>query len=49
MVEVNTFAPSHTGLVRDKNEDLIKDIAGGYVLVSVADGMDGEAGGEYAA
>lgn len=48
---MKTFASTHTGLVRKKNEDryLIREITGGSVLLAVADGMGGETAGDYAA
>lgn len=48
---MKTFALTHTGLIRNKNEDryLIKEIADGSALLAVADGMGGEVAGDYAA
>ena len=48
---MKTFASTHTGIVRKKNEDryLIKEITGDSILLAVADGMGGEAAGGYAA
>jgi protein phosphatase len=48
---MNTFAITHTGLVREDNEDryLSVELDGGSVLLAVADGMGGEAGGGLAA
>jgi len=48
---LKTFALSRTGLGKRKNEDrhLIKEISNGTWLFAVADGMGGEAAGEYAA
>ncbi len=45
------YAISHQGLVRSNNEDrfLVKDLPGDAVLLAVADGMGGRAGGEVAA
>lgn len=46
---VKTFAFTHTGLTRNKNEDryLIKEITDDSVLLAVADGMRGEVAGDY--
>ena len=48
---MKTFALTHTGKVRKNNEDryLIREMPDGSVLLAVADGMGGQAGGEYAA
>jgi protein phosphatase len=48
---MKTFAITHTGLVREDNEDryLSVELDGGSVLLAVADGMGGEAGGGLAA
>lgn len=48
---MKTFAFTHTGHIREKNEDryLIKTLANGSVLLAVADGMGGESAGDYAA
>ncbi len=48
---MKTFAYTHIGLVRKNNEDryLVKEIENGSVLLAVADGMGGEAGGHIAA
>jgi protein phosphatase len=48
---MNTFAITHTGLVREDNEDryLSVELDGGSVLLAVADGMGGEASGGLAA
>ena len=48
---MKTFALTHIGLNKEKNEDryLIKRINNGSILFAVADGMGGEAAGEYAA
>ncbi len=45
------FADTHIGLVRKRNEDryLARKIKDGSVLLAVADGMGGEAGGHIAA
>ena len=44
---MKTFAITHPGLVREDNEDrcLSVELDGGSVLLAVADGMGGEAGG----
>lgn len=49
MVTVQSL--SHTGLKRSNNEDvaLTAELAGGYYLVAVADGVGGTRGGEVAA
>lgn len=51
MDKMKTFALTHIGKVRKNNEDryLIREMLDGSVLLAVADGMGGEAGGEYAA
>ncbi|MBA4367460.1 MAG: serine/threonine-protein phosphatase [Desulfobacterium sp.] len=48
---MKTFGTSHIGLVRGNNEDryLIKETAGGIVLLAVADGICGQPAGELAA
>ena len=48
---MRTFALTHTGLVRKKNEDrhLVKKISDDSILLAVADGMGGEVAGDYAA
>jgi serine/threonine protein phosphatase PrpC len=48
---LNIFAATHIGRVRKVNEDryLIKKLADGAVLLAVADGLGGEAAGDYAA
>ena len=48
---MKTFAITHTGWVRKKNEDryLVKKNPDGSVLLAVADGMGGEVAGDYAA
>lgn len=48
---MKTFAFTHTGLIRKKNEDrhLIKKITDDFFLLAVADGMGGEVAGDYAA
>jgi len=48
---VETFSLTHTGLKRDRNEDryLVKELSDGSILLAVADGMGGEAAGDYAA
>ncbi len=48
---MDTFAITHIGLKRDRNEDryLIKELSDGSILLAVADGMGGEAAGDYAA
>ena len=45
------FGISHIGLVRKSNEDryLIKELEDKSVLIAVADGLGGEAAGDYAA
>ena len=47
----NVFAITHIGFVRKSNEDryLIKRLADGSVLLTVADGLGGEVAGDYAA
>lgn len=48
---MDTFGLTHLGRVRDRNEDrfLIRELAGGALLMAVADGMGGEARGDFAA
>ena len=48
---MKTFALTHAGWVRKKNEDryLTRKITDGSILLAVADGMGGEAAGDYAA
>lgn len=48
---MKTFAYTHIGFIRKKNEDryLIREINGGSTLLAVADGMGGENAGDYAA
>jgi len=48
---LETFALTHIGLKRDRNEDryLVKEFSDGSILLAVADGMGGEAAGDYAA
>jgi len=48
---LNIFAATHIGRVRKVNEDryLIKKLDDGTVLLAVADGLGGEAAGDYAA
>jgi len=48
---VETFALTHTGLTRKRNEDryLVKEFTDGSILLAVADGMGGETAGDYAA
>jgi protein phosphatase len=48
---LKTFAVTNKGFVRRENEDryLVKEIREGFILLAVADGMGGEAAGEYAA
>ena len=48
---MKTFAITHPGLLREDNEDrcLSVELDGGSVLLAVADGMGGEAGGGLAA
>jgi serine/threonine protein phosphatase PrpC len=48
---LNIFAATHIGLVRNANEDryFIKKLNDGAVLLAVADGLGGEAAGDYAA
>ena len=48
---MKTFALTHKGLVRKKNEDrhLVKKISDDSFLLAVADGMGGEVAGDYAA
>ena len=48
---MDTYGLSHTGLVRDKNEDrfLIRKLSETTVLLAIADGMGGHCGGEIAA
>jgi PPM family protein phosphatase len=51
-VEVmKAFALTHIGRVRKRNEDryVIRKMANGFFLFAVADGMGGEAAGDYAA
>ncbi len=48
---MDIFAITHIGLKRDRNEDryLVKEFSDGSTLLAVADGMGGEAAGDYAA
>jgi len=48
---MKTFACTHKGFIRKNNEDryLIKEIEDGSILLIVADGMGGVAGGDIAA
>ncbi|MDA3786734.1 MAG: protein phosphatase 2C domain-containing protein [Deltaproteobacteria bacterium] len=48
---METYGLSHTGLVREHNEDrfLIKNLSETTALLAVADGMGGHCGGEIAA
>lgn len=48
---MNIFAATHIGRVRKANEDryLIKRLNDGSILLAVADGLGGEAAGDYAA
>jgi serine/threonine protein phosphatase PrpC len=48
---MKTLALTHIGRVRQRNEDryVIREMANGSCLVAVADGMGGEAAGDYAA
>jgi protein phosphatase len=48
---INIFAATHIGCVRKANEDryLIKRLNDGAILLAVADGLGGEAAGDYAA
>ncbi len=48
---MKAYALTHVGLVRKKNEDryLVQELTDGSVLLAVADGMGGEAAGDYAA
>jgi protein phosphatase len=48
---MNIFAATHIGRVRKANEDryLIKKLDDGSILLAVADGLGGEAAGDYAA
>ncbi len=48
---MDTFAITHIGLKRERNEDryLVKEFSDGSILLAVADGMGGEAAGDYAA
>jgi protein phosphatase len=48
---LNAYSLNHRGMVRKTNEDrsLIKKLAGGDLLLAVADGMGGHAAGERAA
>jgi protein phosphatase len=48
---LKTFALTHIGLIRKRNEDryLVRKINDGFRLLAVADGMGGEASGDYAA
>ncbi len=48
---METFALTHTGLKKKRNEDryLVKEFTDGSILLAVADGMGGEAAGDYAA
>ncbi len=51
VANLNIFAATHIGRVRKANEDryLIKKLDDGVVLLAVADGLGGEAAGDYAA
>jgi len=51
IANLNIFAATHIGRVRKANEDryLIKKLDDGAVLLAVADGLGGEAAGDYAA
>lgn len=48
---METFGLTHAGWVRKNNEDrfLVRELSANSVLLAVADGMGGEAGGEVAA
>ncbi|MDR9500500.1 MAG: protein phosphatase 2C domain-containing protein [Desulfurivibrionaceae bacterium] len=48
---METYGLSHTGLVREHNEDryLIKNLSANTALLAIADGMGGHCGGEIAA
>jgi serine/threonine protein phosphatase PrpC len=48
---MKTFALTHIGRVRQRNEDryVTREMANGSYLLAVADGMGGEAAGDYAA
>jgi serine/threonine protein phosphatase PrpC len=48
---LNIFAATHIGRVRKANQDryLIKKLGDGAILLAVADGLGGEAAGDYAA
>jgi len=48
---LKTVALTHKGLVRTENQDryLVKKIQGNHLILAVADGMGGEAAGDYAA
>lgn len=48
---MNIFAATHIGRVRKANEDryLIKRLNDGSILLAIADGLGGEAAGDYAA
>lgn len=49
--EYDLFAITHVGLVRNRNEDryFLKRFTDGSLLLAVADGLGGEAAGDYAA
>ena len=51
MENTKFFGITHIGLVRKSNEDryLIKELKDNSVLIAVADGLGGEAAGDYAA
>lgn len=48
---MKTFALTHRGVVRERNEDryVVRETEDGSMLLAVADGMGGAAGGGYAA